>query len=84
MPLDIRHIGWANRMESCMTVPVYTMWIEKPAGIVKQYGFHLGTIRSVAESFVLERLQADPAVLSIALRYGADAKLDRIYDFRDL
>jgi hypothetical protein len=60
----------------------YTMHIEKPAGVVKQHGFHLGTDKAVAESFVVERLKADAGVLSIALRN--DGKLVKIYDFRDV
>lgn len=60
----------------------YTMHIEKPAGIVKQHGFHLGSDRVIAETFVMERLRADKAIASIALRL--DGKLDAIYDFRDL
>jgi hypothetical protein len=60
----------------------YTMHIEKPANVVKQHGFHLGTDRNIAESFVLERLRNDSGVISIALRF--DGKLDRIYDWRDV
>lgn len=61
---------------------MYTMHIEKPAGVVKQHGFHLGTDLRIAESFVIEKLKNDPAILSIALR--TDGKLHGIYDFRDL
>ena len=60
----------------------YTMHIEKPANVVKQHGFHLGTDKAIAESFVLDRLRADPAVLSIALRL--DGKLIGLYDWRDV
>jgi len=48
---------------------------------VHQHPFHLGTIHTVAEQFVLERL-ADPAVRSIALRRGGQCIA--IYDWRAL
>jgi hypothetical protein len=60
----------------------YTMDIEKPANVVKQHGFHLGSDLAVAERLVLERLKYDPAVVSIALR--CDGTLVHIYDFQDL
>jgi hypothetical protein len=60
----------------------YTMNIEKPVNVVKQHGFHLGTDRAIAESFVLERLRNDPEVISIALR--CDGRLDRFYDWQDV
>jgi hypothetical protein len=59
---------------------MYTMHIEKPAYVVTPHGFHLGTDRATAERFVLERLQADKDIVSIALR--RNGKLDRFYDFR--
>ena len=60
----------------------YTMHIESPVNVVKPHGFHLGTDREVAERIVMEKLRADPSVVSIALRL--DDKLVRFYDFRDL
>lgn len=60
----------------------YTMHIEKPAGTVRQHGFHLGTDRVVAETIVLERLRADRDVVSIALK--REGEQTRIYDHRDV
>jgi hypothetical protein len=57
------------------------MDIEKPVGVVKQHGFHLGTFHATAERILLERLDADAAIVTIALRLGDNIK--RIYDFRD-
>lgn len=61
---------------------IYTMHIEKPAGTVKMHGFHLGTQYAIARDIVLERLRADPDVVSISLRQG-DA-LVKIFDHRDV
>lgn len=58
----------------------YTMHIESEAGVM-QHPFHLGTILSTAESFVMEKLML-PLVKSVALRQGGE--LVRIYDWRDL
>ena len=63
-----------------MTDQTYTMNVETAEG-VKQHGFHLGTIHSVAESFVFETLRRE-GVRSVALYQGG--KLVRIYDWRDL
>jgi len=60
-------------------VQVYTMNIETNEG-VKQYGFHLGTIKSVAETFVFEQLRK-PEVKSVGLNLGKQCD---IYDWRDL
>jgi len=65
----------------------FTMHIECPAGTVRMHGFHLGTDHAVAERIVLEKLSADPSVVSIALRLNdgkGGGKLVHIYDFRDL
>jgi hypothetical protein len=61
---------------------IYTMHIEKPATVIKQHGFHLGTDERIAEQFVLEKLKVDPEIISIALR--RDRKLVRIYDARNI
>lgn len=58
----------------------YTMDIETAAG-VKQHPFHLGTIREIAETFVLEALRR-PEVRTVALRLNRN--LIGIYDWRDL
>ena len=58
----------------------YTMDIETAQG-VKQHGFHLGTIKRIAEQFVIEALRRH-GVMSVALRQGG--KLVQIYDWRDL
>ncbi len=60
----------------------YTMHVENPAGTVVQHGFHLGTMRTIAEQIVLERLKADANIVSIALRFNG--RLVKIYDHRDL
>lgn len=60
----------------------YTMHIEKPIGTVKMHGFHLGTQYTIARDIVLERLRADPDVVSIALRQGDT--LVRVFDHRDV
>ena len=59
---------------------VFTMHVERET--VKQHGYHLGTDRKVAESFVLEMLRKDPQVRSIALRFGQ--KLVQMFDHRDI
>jgi hypothetical protein len=63
-----------------MNVEVFTMHIEKPAGTIKQHGFHLGTDINIAKQLVFERLQADTEIVSIALRRGEN--FCEIYDFR--
>lgn len=66
---------------------MYNIAIETAEG-VKPYGYHLGTILSVAEEIILEKLK-NPEIKSIALYEGSaikgfPGKLIRIYDFRDL
>lgn len=60
----------------------YTADIEKPANVVKQHPFHLGTQHNITESFVLDWLRNDPTIVSVALRL--DRKLVRFYDWRDV
>lgn len=60
----------------------YTMHIEKPANVVKQHPFHLGTMEHIAEQFVMERLKNDHEIVSIALKINN--KIMRIYDHSDM
>ena len=62
-----------------LDTPVFTMSVETIDG-VKPHGFHLGTDKAIAESFVFERLKA--GAMSVALYFGGKAV--KIYDYRDL
>lgn len=63
---------------------VHTLHIEDAKGDVRQYGFHLGTIRKVAleegEVRALNKLRR--GAKSVALKQGG--RLIRMFDFRDL
>lgn len=63
-----------------METPTFNMVIEKPVGVLKPRGFHLGTDLAIAESFVFEQLRN--GAVSVALRLGNSKP--SIYDFRDL
>lgn len=61
---------------------VYTMHIQKPANVWKDHPFHLGTIEHIAEQFVMEKLKADPEIISIRIKINNRAYRD--YDHKDL
>jgi hypothetical protein len=55
-------------------VNVYTMHIEKPRGVVKQYPIDLGTSEAEAVRLVEEHAASDPSIVAIYLVYGPKAE----------
>lgn len=63
-----------------MDTPTYNMTLETEEGL-KPHGFHLGTSKPTAMTFVHNALR-NMGAKSVALYLGT--KLDRVYDWRDL
>lgn len=71
-------------MGTPLPAKVYTLHLEDCDGDVRQYGFHLGTIRDVALTCAEERAlwHIRHGARSASLRQ--DGRVVKIWDFRDL